>query len=199
MSQTRTAFLACLAAAGLLAFGPAVSAPAFHPLSGGSSGARPPGGSGQGGHRSSYSGTQGYGYRGHYGRAGHYGGYPYYGASYWGWGLGWGLALGVPWAWGWNGTWGPSYYPSYAYGPVAPDYAYACDPNEDCWRERVTQGESSPPTTQVPPAAAGEDGDPTQRPLHLNYCDSARAWFPQVRHCLSGWRFVRPEYSPAPP
>jgi hypothetical protein len=66
-----------------------------------------------------------------------------------------------------------------------------------CWQERAA-GEPTPPTTEVAPAAPGEDGGPTQRPLHLNYCDSARAWYPQVRTCLSGWRLVRPEYRPVP-
>jgi hypothetical protein len=62
-------------------------------------------------------------------------------------------------------------------------------------RERLSSAQPVEPTTQVPPPAPGEDGGPTQRPLHLNYCDSARAWFPHVRSCPGGWRLILPEYN----
>jgi hypothetical protein len=123
--------------------------------------------------------------------------------SHWGWGLG--LGIGVPWALGWyDPFWGPawghaySYYPPYAYGPVYRGYGYACEQDEDCWRERQSRSEPAAPTTEVAPAAPGEEGGPTQRPLHLNYCDSAKAWFPHVRTCPGGWRLVLPDYRIAP-
>ncbi len=135
------------------------------------------------GHRPGYPGRPG----------GHHSG----GHSYWGWGLG--LALTAPWALGWSDPWGgsPWYgpYPSYAYGPPY-RYAYpgvACEQDEDCWRARTAPAEPAAPTT-VAPVVPNDAGAPTERPLHLNYCDSAKAWFPHVRSCPEGWRLVRPQY-----
>lgn len=172
---------------------------------GGSAGARPPSGSGGGGARHGYSGGGPvHGYRGgsgyhHYGGSG-YGHSHGYRGSYWGWGVG--LAVGVPWGWGWydpywyGSGWGYGnpYYAYPAYGYAAP-YGYGCWPYGDCYREQVARTEPTPPTTEVPPPAPGESGMPTQRPLHLNYCDSAGAWFPQVTSCPGGWRLVPPDYS----
>ncbi len=125
----------------------------------------------------------------------HGGGYGHYHGGHgwgWGWGLGWGLALGLPLAYG---AWGPSYYPSYAYGPVYRGYADPCGLDEECRRAYQAPVAPEAPTTQAPPPAAGEGDGPTQRPLHLNYCDASRAWYPHVRSCPGGWRFVRPEYN----
>jgi hypothetical protein len=149
-----------------------------------------------GGHRGGASGSHG----GHYGGpSGHYGGHyggRYYGHSwrpYWGWGL----ALGLPLAWGWYDPWwwGPAYYPSYAYGPVYRGYPYACEEDQDCWGNRAVPADPSAPTTQVPPPAAGAGGGPTERPLHLNYCESAKAYFPAVPSCPEGWRMTRPRFN----
>jgi hypothetical protein len=137
---------------------------------------------------------------GHYGNHGGHG-YHYRGPGvHWGWGLG--LALGVPWALGYYDPWywGPRYYyngPYYARGPLP-----ACDLDEDCWRERRAREEPPVPTTQVPssaaigPAAAPApaEGAPTQRPLHLNYCEASRAYYPAVTSCASGWRMTAPRY-----
>lgn len=148
-----------------------------------------------GGARPGHSG--GSGYR-HHGGSGH--GHGYHGGSSWGWGI----AVGVPWALGlYDPYWyGGSYYPYPAYGYAPPysgyGYGYGCGPYGECWREGMARAEPTPPTTEVPPAATGEDGGPTQRPLHLNYCESARAWFPHVRTCPGGWRLVRPEFSTPP-
>ncbi len=140
-----------------------------------------------GGHWSGHSG-------GSWGGSRH-GGY-HHGGSHWGWGLG--LAIGLPWALGyydpyWGGPyWGPAYYPPRAYVPVPVD---PCAQDEDCLRERLSRSEAPLPTTQVPaPAPGTAEGMPTQRPLHLNYCESAKAWFPQVSACPEGWRFVPPRY-----
>jgi hypothetical protein len=43
-----------------------------------------------------------------------------------------------------------------------------------------------PQTTEVP---VGE-GSPTQGPLYMNYCESAKAYFPKVNSCPEGWRFI---------
>lgn len=190
MSPRRKAIFVCLATAGLLALEPALSAPSPR---------GPSGGPGYGGahpsHRPAYPG--GHRSYGHYGHSGNHRYYGYYGAPHWGWGLG--LGIGIPWALGWYEPWyGPSTYPSYAYGPVYRGYGYACELDEDCWRERSSRSEPAPPTTEVPAATPGEEGGPTQRPLHLNYCDSARAWFPHVRSCPGGWRMILPEYNRQP-
>jgi hypothetical protein len=195
------ALLACLAA-GLFAVQSAADAAPRGPSGGGGApGARPPGGQ-HGGPRHGYPGGGRPGYDGgrHY-SGGHYGHYP---RSYWGWGV----AIGVPWGLGWyNPYWygwgyGWPYYSYPGYGYVAPypsyGYGYGCGWDEECWRAMAARSEETPPTTEVPPAALAEAGAPTQRPLHLNYCDSARAWYPNVRSCPGGWRVVRPEYNVAP-
>ena len=189
MIPSRKLLVIAAAALGLAA---AVDLPAAPRHGHGAGGARP-------GHSGGYRPSHGGGHH-HYG----HGGYAYRG---WGWGLGLGLALSYPW-WGYGYTyapgWGyPAYYgsypaPYYGYGPVyrsyGPAYRAPVEPCEfpmDCGRGDA----ATPPTTQLPPAAlAGADGGPTQRPLHLNYCESARAWFPQVQSCTGGWRLVRPEY-----
>jgi hypothetical protein len=137
----------------------------------------------------------GYRHAGH----GHYGGHGH-GGSYWGWG--WGLAVGVPWALGYYDPWYRS-TPRYGYGAYYAPAPYAtCEPNTDCWIERQAQAEPTAPTTQVPPSGtfgpaegvAPSEGAPTQRPLHRNYCEASRAWFPAVTSCASGWRMTRPAY-----
>jgi hypothetical protein len=126
----------------------------------------------------------------------HQGGHGGHGYRGWGWGIG----LGVPLALGWyDPWWGLPYYstyPTYGYAPVYRGYAgNACEQDEDCWRARMAPAEPAAPTTQVPPAIPGEADLPVERPLHLNYCDAAKAWFPQVRSCPGGWRMVRPSYN----
>lgn len=190
MRPKRVALFACLLAAGLAGAAQAPAAPAFSAsvvsISGSRhSGARPSNvdrfrPSHPGSHRPFPGNRWGYGNRGY---------------SHWGWGLG--LAIGVPWALGWyDPWWGPAYSLPYAHGPYYRSYSpgYPCAQDEDCWRERLSRNEPVPPTTEAAPAAPGEDGGPTQRPFHLNYCDSAKAWFPHVRTCPEGWRLVLPEY-----
>lgn len=132
---------------------------------------------------------------GHPGHSGHHGGHAH-SHGYWAWG--WGLALTAPYWGGGYGPWwrypaiGPS--PYYAYGPADGLAGYACAYPGDCWRERPAAVEPTPPTTQVAPSPGAAQGGPNERPLHLNYCDSARAWFPQVSTCPGGWRLVLPEH-----
>ena len=177
-------------------------------------GGSPGGGYSGGGARHGYSGGARYGHSGgsgyrHYSGSGyrHYGGsgHGYSHGHYYGSNWGWGLALGLPLALGyydpyWYGGWGYGgpYYGYPAYGYSYPGSGFPCAPYEECYRDQVARSEPTPPTTEVPPPAPGADGAPTQRPLHLNYCDSARAWFPHVRSCPEGWRMVRPEYAPGP-
>ena len=44
----------------------------------------------------------------------------------------------------------------------------------------------SAPTTEIDPRI---QGGPAQAPAYLNYCDSAKAYFPKVTSCPEGWRF----------
>jgi len=179
MSPRRRIALAGLASVALLAAAAIDAAPP--------PGARPAGRPGHGGH----------GHGGHPGHGGHHA------HSYWGWGLG--VAIGVPLALSWSDPywWGSAYYPSYAYRGVFPayghgyGYGYGCGLDEQCWRAQQAQPEPVAPTTQVPPLASTAEGGPAERPLHLNYCESARGWFPHVRTCPGGWRLILPEYSPA--
>lgn len=197
MNPKRMLLVAALAAAGFLAAAEIPAAPAGRNSGIASSGPRhsTAAPASRGDFRPSHPGGHRPGPGTHWNRSHH-------GHSNWGWGLG--LAIGVPWALGWyDPFWGgPTYYAPYApyaYGPAYRGYSegYACAQDEDCWRERLAGSEPAPPTTEVAPAAPGEEGGPTQRPLHLNYCDSARAWFPHVRTCPGGWRLVTPDYGAA--
>ena len=121
---------------------------------------------GHGGHGGHHGGHHGHGH-GYWG--GYYGGYwPYYAA--WGWPLYWGAAWGYP------------YY----------DYAYPYYQEPLVYREPYPvypQGAiAPPPTTQVPQGSGG----PSRAPLYQNYCESARAYFPQVTVCPEGWRLAAP-------
>lgn len=44
------------------------------------------------------------------------------------------------------------------------------------------------PSTDLP---RGE-GAPSQGPLYMNYCESAKAYFPKVTQCPEGWKFISP-------
>ena len=184
MNPKRIALAVVLAVAGLLAVADLPAAPAGRPPGGG---AGSPGGhfwpSNPGGYRPG---------RGFY----RYSSHGHINSSYWGWGVG--IGVGIPWALSryndpyWWGS--PNVYPWYPWGSAYGGYGYACGPYGDCARAYAARNEPAPPSTELPPPAPGEVGGPTQRPLHLNYCDSAGAWFPNVRTCPGGWRLVLPEY-----
>jgi hypothetical protein len=55
-------------------------------------------------------------------------------------------------------------------------------------REGYPEASFSGPTTEVP---RGE-GAPSQGPLYMNYCDSAKAYFPKVTACPEGWKLRSP-------
>ena len=188
MNPKRIALAAVVAAAGLLAVADLPAAPAGRPPGGG---AGSPGGHFWPSHPGGYRYGRGF-YR--------YSSHGHVNSSYWGWGVG--IGVGIPWAFGrydpyWWGS--PNVYPPYPWGSAYGGYGYACGPYGDCAREYAARNEPTPPSTEVPPPAPGEVGGPTQRPLHLNYCDSAGAWFPNVRSCPGGWRLVLPEYRGTPP
>ncbi len=96
---------------------------------------------------------------------------------------------GNAYAWARVGVWvgGPVYYP-YAPPPV-PYYYYPPPP--------VVVQPVAPP---VPPvyvergqsgaAAAPDDGAPAQQPGTWYCCDTAKAYYPYVKQCASGWREI---------
>jgi hypothetical protein len=74
---------------------------------------------------------------------------------------------------------GPLYYP---YAAPVPYYYYPPPP--------VYVAPAAPTTyvEQGQPAAA--DGAPAQQPGTWYYCESAKAYYPYVKQCSSGWREV---------
>lgn len=102
----------------------------------------------------------------------------------------WGVYWAAPFLWG-------GYYLGYPY-PWAywgPRYGWYSD--RPAWTEPVEAGAIVPseaaaaPSTQVDATAPGA---PTQRPLYLNYCPSAGAYYPKVSSCPEGWTMRQPEY-----
>jgi hypothetical protein len=155
-------------------------------MSAGSRGAAWSGGGHSGGR--SYSGggysRGGYSHGGYshggYSHGGHYGGYyrPYYGYSYWpAWSFYWGIPVLSA------AYWGYPYYDNYYY-PRAPVYGAA--PNPAPYPEYYM---GPPATTEVPQG----EGTPSQGPLYMNYCESAKAYFPKVTACPEGWKFIAPQ------
>ena len=43
------------------------------------------------------------------------------------------------------------------------------------------------PTTEIAPP---REGAPAQGPTYMNYCESAKAYFPKVTTCPEGWKFL---------
>src|SRR5260221_2725229 len=89
-----------------------------------------------------------------------------------------GFYFGVPLFW--PGYYGYPYYYDYprtvVYRDVAP-YPMA-----------YPEGEMSAPAAVAPNAP----GAPSQGPLYMNYCESAKAYFPKITACPEGWRFIAP-------
>ena len=120
------------------------------------------------------TGGGGHGGGGHW-SGGHWGGTSWRG-GHWGgryWGPSYAFYFGLPvlWSayyWGWPGY----YYPPRAviYRDVYPETVYDAPP---------------PATTEVPRT----EGAPSQAPAYMNYCASAKAYFPKVTSCPEGWRF----------
>jgi hypothetical protein len=158
--------------------------------SGGSSGGSR-GGSYSGGHSGGHSGAWNGTRSGWHGGSSHgyYGG-GHYRYGYWPYGLGLGLAIAAPWYWGgyyspyYYGYYGAPYYP--ATYSVAPYGAYADG--------SVPYEYSTPPEPTTDLGPVSEPGTPMERPLYLNYCASAKAYFPKVRTCAEGWQMKRPTY-----
>lgn len=100
----------------------------------------------------------------------------------------------------WHGRWhgpriglyfgAPLVLGSYWWGH--PGYAWYDEPRV-VYREVIREPEvieyvEPAPTTEIP---RGE-GTPTQGPMHMNYCESAKAYFPKVTRCPEGWKLTGP-------
>ena len=106
-------------------------------------------------------------YRGHW-SGGHH--------SYWG--PRFGVYIGAPVLFG-SYYWGHPYYGYYPGSTVV---------YREVERLPVTEGGEPITTTEVPRS----EGAPTQGPLYMNYCASAKAYFPKVTQCPEGWKFIAP-------
>jgi hypothetical protein len=106
------------------------------------------------------------------------------GGGHWRGGWGWGLAIGVPLLWSpWY--WG---YP-YGYGYYYPR-TVVVDQVIERYPASYPEGYMEPaPSTEVVPRG---EGAPTQAPTYMNYCESAKAYFPKVTSCPEGWKFISP-------
>ena len=116
-----------------------------------------------GGFRGAYVGPRWYG---------GWGGYRWYGPRV-------GFYFGVPVVLG-LGYWGSPYY----WGPreTVVYREVIREPAEDDTRE-------APPAERPAPRA---EPAPTTGPLYMNYCESAKAYYPKVRSCPEGWKFITP-------
>ena len=172
MKALRTVLFSALAAFGLAA---AADASAQH-----AGGVARASGTRSGATSHNWSGTHNWSGGTRHWSGGHWSGY----RNYWH-GSRIGFYFGVPILWG-AAYWGWPYY--YGYGP------YYYPPRTVIYRDIETypaypDGELGPPaTTDVPPGA----GAPSQGPLYMNYCESAKAYYPKVTSCPEGWKFVRP-------
>lgn len=99
-------------------------------------------------------------------RGGHWGG-RWYGPRI-------GLYVGAPILWSaWY--WGYPYYYDYYY----PRGVYV-------ERYPAPYMEEPAPTTEAAPSP----GAPAQGPTYMNYCESAKAYYPKVTTCPEGWKFL---------
>ena len=118
-------------------------------------------------------------HRGGHNHGGHHHGRHHWRGHHHFWGPSWGWHFGVPLFWG--AAWGWPYYHDY--------YGYPRDRVIYRDVEAFPEGTILPgPSTEV---QRGE-GAPTRGPLYMNYCESAKAYFPKVTTCPEGWRLATP-------
>ena len=90
-----------------------------------------------------------------------------------------GLYIGAPLLFGpyyWGHPWYDSYYgPRVVYREVIREPEYVEVDREPAVRE-----------------APRTEGAPTQGPAYMNYCASAKAYYPKVTSCPEGWKFLTP-------
>jgi len=108
------------------------------------------------------------------------------------------VAFGFPivwgsWWWGWpyyDYWYYPGYYPYggyYGY-PYAPAYPAAGPGYPAQPQQQYPDGEMS--GTEAPRGP----GAPQQAPSYMNYCESAKAYYPKVASCPEGWKFIQPSH-----
>jgi len=119
--------------------------------------------------------------------SGHWAGRGVYSGGNWGgrWGgyrgyrgPGWGFYFGVP-VFASSYYWDAPYY--YDYYPRDTVIYQDTPPPATIYGD-----EQAPTTTEVPPGA----NLPSQGPAYMNYCASAKAYFPKVTKCAEGWQFL---------
>ena len=169
MKSIKTLVAVTVAACGMLAM-----ADVYGARGGGGGGGGGHGGGGHGG-GGGYRGGHGHGGHGGHGHGGHYHG-GYYG---WGWGAWYGAAwvLGAPYYWGYPYYWGAPYYADAYYAP--PQVVYREVPSDY--------------TQPVPGAIVPDERAPARGPAYMNYCPSAKAYYPKVTNCPEGWQFITPQ------
>lgn len=171
MTPTRTLLIASLAAAGMVAT--TVQAQNHASRSGASGAARI---THSGSH---WNGARGASWGGRHG-GGHWGGH-----RHWHGGARWGFYLGAPIVFS-SLYWGWPYYYDYYY----PRSTVIYDRVIERYPASYPEGAIGPAeTTQIAPDAPGA---PTQAPTYMNYCESAKAYYPKVTACPEGWKFIRP-------
>jgi len=108
---------------------------------------------------------------------GHWRGGGHWGGRYWYPRVGFYLGAPLLWsAWYWGWPYDYYYYPrTVVYDRVIERYP-------------ADYGVMEPSTTEVAPSR----GAPTQGPLYMNYCESAKAYYPKVTSCPEGWKFIAP-------
>ena len=100
---------------------------------------------------------------------GHWGGWR---GGHW-WGPRFGVFIGAPILWS-SYYWGYPYYYDWYYPRAVYVERYPMSTPEDA------------ATTEVPVGP----GAPTQGPAYMNYCESAKAYYPKVTSCPEGWKFL---------
>ena len=121
----------------------------------------------------------------HGGRGGSWSGHSRWAGHHWGggyryWAPRWSFYFGVPVLWG-SWYWGAPYWYDY--------YPHSTVIYREVEREAsYPEHHIGPATTEVPRG----QGMPTQGPLYMNYCESAKAYFPKVTTCPEGWKLATP-------
>jgi hypothetical protein len=111
---------------------------------------------------------------GHWRGGGHWGGYRgWYGPRV-------GLYIGAPLLWS-SWYWG---YPYDYYYPRAVVYDRVIERYPASYPDGVMAPADE--TTEVPRS----EGAPAQGPTYMNYCESAKAYYPKVTSCPEGWKFL---------
>ena len=180
MKATTRLLLAALAAGGMLT-ALQVEAQSGNPASRGSKPSAMPGGAQVTGNPAGVDhGGRGWSRGGTWSGGGRWTGHGHWGGGYRHWAPAWSYYFGIPVLWG-GWYWGaPYWYDHYPRSTVI----YREVEREASYPEH----QIGPATTEVPRG----DGMPARGPLYMNYCESAKAYFPKVTTCPEGWKLATP-------